>query len=536
MAAVAIPIIAFGALYVLSNQKKEQFETRNNYPTVEPVTEKNDVNYYRSSKIKSVLPRPPIPDVTITDMAGRRVHAEDFVSDNMTPFFGKTKAVGPQIKQQDESVLDNMVGTGNLQMRKSAPPPLFKPEDNIQYAYGSPTQTDFYQSRVNPAQKASNVKPFESEYVGPGLNQGFTATGSGGFNSGMESRDRWTDKTVDELRVLTNPKQSFELFGHEGPASSKVKNVGIEGKMEKHLPDKYFINTPDRYLTNVGMEQGPTLRAIQPNPTIHRATTSKDYAGNAGSTIEAQPLHAMIRPDNRRQEVGAEEFTPAQGVPRSNLDQASYTAYSNNRTVLNSEHMGGLQSLVSAVIAPITDFVKYTRKDLAIGCNRLGNPAGAVAPPSSTVQVPTTTKETTTFSPFVMGMRPYEPTTNRARDTVVLDETNRQTTSVAYMGTPGAGSQQTSYEGQVSIASNRVYDGRVPAGNINMFNSTITQSTKERQHTAYMGMPVVSLLPPTAQYNETRQVQTYDTPNRQDPDLLTAFKSNPFTHSLTSVA
>lgn len=535
MAAVAIPIIAFGALYVLSNQKKEAFELRNNYPVAEPVTKANDLNYYPHSNSGNI-PRPPIPNMVLTDMAGRQVQAQDFVSENMTPFFGKTKAIGPERTSQTESTMDNMVGTGNLQMRKTEPPPLFKPEDNIQYAYGSPSNSDFYQSRVNPSMKVSNVKPFESQYVGPGLNQGYSASGSGGFNSGMESRNMWTDKTVDELRVLTNPKQSFELAGHEGPAQSAVQNLGIEGKVEKHLPDKFFINTPDRYLTTMGLETGPTLRAIQPNPTIHRATTTQSYSGNATSSIEAQPLHAMIRPDNRKQNLAAEEFTPAQGIPQNNLSKSTYTTYSNNRTESNHEHMGNVQSLVSAIMAPITDFVKFTRKDLAVGCNRLGNASGAPAPPVVNVEVPTTTKETTTFSPFTMGMRPYEPTSNHARETIVLDPTNRQSTSVAYTGNASQPSQHISYDGEISISSNRVYESRTPGGNINMFNSSVNLSSKERPSVSYMGMPVVTNLPPTAQYNETRSVQMYDQTSRQDPDLLAAFKSNPYTHSLNSVA
>jgi hypothetical protein len=43
--------------------------------------------------------------------------------------------------------------------------------------------------------KMANVKPWEEQRVGPGLNKGFTNDGSAGFNSGMEARDLWTDKT-----------------------------------------------------------------------------------------------------------------------------------------------------------------------------------------------------------------------------------------------------------------------------------------------------------------------------------------------------
>ena len=84
--------------------------------------------------------------------------------------------------------------------------------------------SDFMQSRVNPAMKMSNVKPFVSENVGPGLNRGYTTLGSGGYNSGMESRDRWIAKSVDELRVKTNPKVTYG-----GVVLGAKRAVQIEG-------------------------------------------------------------------------------------------------------------------------------------------------------------------------------------------------------------------------------------------------------------------------------------------------------------------
>jgi hypothetical protein len=86
--------------------------------------------------------------------------------------------------------------------------------------------TDFYQSRQNPTLKNNMVKPFESVHVGPGLNKGYGSEGSGGFNSGLDSREYWLPKTVDELRVDTNPRQEFSLVDHQGPASSMVKQLG----------------------------------------------------------------------------------------------------------------------------------------------------------------------------------------------------------------------------------------------------------------------------------------------------------------------
>jgi hypothetical protein len=114
--------------------------------------------------------------------------------------------------------------------------------------------------------KNNNVKPFDSVFVGPGLDKGYTVNGTGGYNSGMEARDKWLPYTVDEMRVATNPKLEYKLINHEGPANSYIKNAATTqtmGRVEKQRPDTFFINTQDRWLTTTGAEKGETLRSIQ---------------------------------------------------------------------------------------------------------------------------------------------------------------------------------------------------------------------------------------------------------------------------------
>ena len=80
----------------------------------------------------------------------------------------------------------------------------------MQYAHGAPNQSDFYQSRVNPSSKMSNVKPWQEERVAPGLNRGYTTSGSEGYNSALDERQTYMPKSVDDMRVLTNPKNSYK--------------------------------------------------------------------------------------------------------------------------------------------------------------------------------------------------------------------------------------------------------------------------------------------------------------------------------------
>jgi hypothetical protein len=145
----------------------------------------------------------------IYSLTGNYLDSSEFKHNNMVPFYGGKIKGQLYNANMGETILDNMVGSGSQVIKKIEQAPLFKPQENMQWAYGAPNMSDFYQSRVNPAMNNANVKPFESITVGPGLNQGYTTNGSGGYNSGMEARDEWLPKTVDQMRVLTNPKLEY---------------------------------------------------------------------------------------------------------------------------------------------------------------------------------------------------------------------------------------------------------------------------------------------------------------------------------------
>ena len=146
-------------------------------------------------------------------------------------------------------ILDNMIGSGSQIRNKVEQAPLFKPQNGLQYANGAPNMSDFYKSRVNPSNRMANVKPWEEKKVAPGLNLGFDGKPTNGFNNGIMARDNWKPKDVDELRTKNNPKLTFELKDLEGPAVSHIKNIGMEGKVEKNRPDTYYENHENKWFT-----------------------------------------------------------------------------------------------------------------------------------------------------------------------------------------------------------------------------------------------------------------------------------------------
>jgi hypothetical protein len=535
---LAIPILAVGWLYKISTQS-----ARTEAFSPQPV--QSSEKFYQPKK--PVRPTAPESDADFfTDMAGRRVRRNDVTSQNTVPFFGRTKAVGPERREQTEQTMDVMTGGASLQISKTEVAPLFSPDENVQFANGTPNNSDFYQSRVNPGESFRNVKPFQDVKVGPGLGQGYTGGGTGGYNSALDMRSSYMDKNVDELRVESKPKASFTYDGHMGPAVSGVTNRGITAPVEKHLPDRYFVNTPDRYLTTVGAEVAPTFRSKQEMPEVHRVHTP--YVGTAGNSgVQEPPQKSLVQKDHRQQFTKALNLNPAHtAVEGSNLDaeQRSMTVYDNNRSTMQPERSGNIMALVSAITAPITDLLRPNRKENTLEPKHLGNPAPSVQnlpllPSNVALRAPTL------YSPYDKGMRPHKAAENGGYQVtdIQIEQNQRSTTHAAYTGIASGAMfpKPASYEADYNavISTSRENEDRVAVGSTNLFTGSINQAvTNSRVHVpSYGGGPTALFsTPPAAQFNETRAPQNYDTLSRNEPDILEAFKKNPYTHSLSSVA
>ena len=308
------------------------------------------------------------------------------------------------------------------------------------------------------------------------------------------------------LRTATNPKVTYGLAGHEGPAEGLVQNLGSIGKVEKHTPDGYYINSPDRYLTTTGIEKGQTLRGIEPDRHVNRTTTTKSYTGAAGkgSGPEETTRRGVYRKDHKIQ-LGAEEITPAHGlVEQNNLQsvKGGYNVLPNNRSVNKQKHnFGAAHGLVAALAAPFSDLLRPSRKENTIGNGRpSGNPVSLV-PENPTFnpadRPPTTTRDTTTYSPFDKGQRPFDK--NGDAGYQVSDhqpvQNQRDSTNVYYSGSAMSVSPETSsYESDYNAmtTTSRGQPDRANPGGTQMFNNYINQQSnavKSNSHTSYIGAP-----------------------------------------------
>ena len=282
----------------------------------------------------------------VYSLTGEVMNKMDFTHNNQVPYFGAKIKGSTADYNTSEHILDNKQGMGSQLISKEERAPLFTPDQNINFTHGAPNQTNFMHDRMsaNVGMKMSNVTPWEQIKVGPGINQGYNTCGSNGFNSGMESRETWLPKTVDELRTTTNPKLTFGLDGHQGPAMSNIKNLGIQGKVEKHLPDTYYTSGPDRWFTTTGEQKAQTSRSEVLMPELRSASTSTQYFGGAADVESGEAAYVKGEyEDSHRQQLDPYQITNAvalgqnsAGVNDHNIQ--SYKLLPNNR-VYNTGHV-----------------------------------------------------------------------------------------------------------------------------------------------------------------------------------------------------
>jgi len=570
MADLLVPMLALGGLYVsLKKNKKEGFKSKfKASPSEFPVKNENSdysPNEYNggktilekhfSGKCKDNISEQGDNLTTSNSLTGEEIKICDFNHNNMVPFFGsRSNGSTPSY----DGLLDNTQGQGSQHIKKTEQAPLFKPQTNLSFANGTPNNTDFIRSRMNPSNRMANVKPWEEERVAPGLNQGYTTEGSNlGFNTGMDQRDQWKPKSVDELRVETNPKLSFSLNGLEGAANSNIKeshNVSHLGKIENHAPDTYYENTSDRWLTTNGSEKRETQRGQEMLKDVTRPETSRNYFGtqrqNETSYVKGKYT------ETRRNQLECDE------LPKVNLKggkhsgthdygNGSYRNNNNNRSTCNQEYIG-LTGILKASVSPIVDMIKPTKKNELINNIRQEGFVNGSTRLNPLVHNENKTKTTTREQIECKLDNTHLNYQGQKRDgyqtynTELLD-VNRDTTSRQYEGGAGPAGvyNSQSYEAVYNQNNNenKEFESRANSGNMQLYNGNINATLKfdpqMDNREKIMNTTTNEFKPPLIGQNTLMNSKQDVEPlqnNRMNPEILNAFKDNPYTKGLDSWA
>jgi len=553
---LAIPIIALVGLIAIKSrkEKKEKFKTMGELSNV---NSNESVNSYSNSHTatdkyftQTMYEKQDLPNAKkvtqIQSLTGNYIKTNDFTHENMTPFY--TTKMGSSVGATQTAFLDNMAGSSKS-IKKTEQAPLFKPQNDINWVNGMPNMDDFYLSRVNKSVMKNDERPFNSEMVAPGLDKGYDGSGSGGYNSGMEAREKWMDKNVDELRVETNPKVSYTLNNLEGPSKSLVSNLGIQAPVNKNLPDSFYEVTPERYFTTP-TSKGPMMHSEEMMKDQHRIDTTKSYTGPPTAIIKQSGYTTKNYEESNRVPLPTSAPIPS-AVGKGNLNainNQTHTNYLNNRA--NNEQQPlflNLSQTIGSILSPITDIIKPNKRDEMSDNPRIyGNAKAGTNTYIANQTVAPTIKETTLYTPNsfqgqLNGVGGYV-----TQNTPPVKE-RKELTYTSYGNVGGVANNLgfKDYSADYRQTNNELKEpttySRTNHGSTQTFNSQINMNIAKLDNDRVNNRQwVPSAMPQTYAHKEMLG-DSYkpcdmatNIDDRLNSNLLDAFKANPYTQSLQS--
>ena len=319
-------------------------------------------------------------------LTGNTVRPEEFTHNNMQPFF--SGSVTQDVRQDTySSKLDNFTGNNRLYQHKKETGCFFEPTGGIGNVCGfMENNDDFYLNRIVAPKSQNNTFPIEQIKVGKGLGQGYTDRPSGGFQQ-SDTLDYVRPKTVDELRVATNPKITYNV---PKPAT-KVGTFqrGIMPEVSKNRPDICYEQTADQLLKTRGAFTREMSRPVEDVKATSRVDTHSDYSGA----------------------VHASGTKPGQGSS-DDYGKKNVIVYNNSRQLTGSDSIiTNLTSSVKAVIAPLLDVFRNNIKEYTIDAAREFGNMHAQIPEKATTYDPinhimkTTIKETTIHDTTINNLK-----------------------------------------------------------------------------------------------------------------------------------
>jgi len=231
-------------------------------------------------------------------ITGPQKNPEPYTHNNMVPFFGahRTQNIHRPHDEKLEMFTGSLPSSTQFRMvhkKELARDDMFKPVFGLTHPYGTPNLGNYGRDRYITSQKKENVKPVPEIRVGRGLNQpGYGAAPADGFHS----KYRPPQYNVDDLRPLSNPKLTYRgrvLRGKEDEGRR-----GYIGKTYKRNPDRFYVNSQDRYFTTA-VADAIKPKMERPENYLHafeetqRDTTTQSYGGIMGPTgRDAQTSYA----------------------------------------------------------------------------------------------------------------------------------------------------------------------------------------------------------------------------------------------------
>lgn len=442
----------------------------------------------------------------ISPLTGQEMEG-GFMHNNMQPFYGG------RVKQNvdfnvNQSVLGRYTGEDVTTIRKKEVEKMF---DNTQVpfgnVYGMENSSDFIQSRINDPRNRAGERPFEPVRVAPGVGEGFSSTGKGGFQQ-LEVNELMMKnmRKTDDLRTSDNPKLTYTQ--PVVPGQHMVgKAMDSAGEVRKNRPDTFFIDQEGERFGPAGQGEftKEMNRPLQILPHTTRPETSTEYMGPGKSQdMEMNYVVGSYRTP-MTQQYGSAGYRNADGSTyfvqgaEDDYGKQSYEIRPNERYFTGERTMGLNLSPAEAgaVTTHYEDESRPTRRSETIGnIQQAGVPTGyAGGAPAITVWDPndiarTTVKEGTIYNDrFGIAAPADGPTKLKVYDP---DDIARPTQKAqlsaksSYVGGPKAAherftSHTSAYNMRLNPSKQQISKGRTAAGgNIQLFKGDEPNVTSKK--------------------------------------------------------
>uniref|UniRef100_A0A6C0IYR5 DUF5899 domain-containing protein n=1 Tax=viral metagenome TaxID=1070528 RepID=A0A6C0IYR5_9ZZZZ len=326
----------------------------------------NDVKYKKKNLKGETEPY-------ISSLSGEVINTEDFKHNNMSPYFGGSIKQNTYEKS-NEPILDLHTGNNRYAFKKEEKKPMFELKN--QDVNGTPNYNGVLKNRYIASNKKTNELPIEQQLIGPGLNNGFNNKPTGGFQ--QDSRNFVMPKTIDELRVLTNPKMSYKGRVIAGKSlTQKPKNLG---NVYKHKPDTFHEKNESHHFTTVGAHTKQKMRPGLIIKNTHRKKTKSYHGSGAPVTFKQPKFKSNYKKPLKTVTLsnGPRNLQAIDKWKNHKYGLESIQKNSNEREITGLRtHTANVTSIVKSIIAPVQDIFKTTRKENFIGNNRESGNYGA---------------------------------------------------------------------------------------------------------------------------------------------------------------
>ena len=351
------------------------------------------------------------PSKKVKSLTGDYVDSSTLTHNNMVPFFGGN------IKQNmDENstknIIENFTGVSEVFKNKQEVPCMYDKSKDFGNVFGMENKDDYYRDRYEESKMRNNVVPVPQIRVGPGIGKGYDAQPSGGFQQ-LDAQDLAMPyyKSVDDLRVASKPKMSFEARTVEGQRGTRRADTP---NLVKNRVETYFEQSPDMLLKTTGAYTKPKETPEFIVNTTNRVETTREDFGIAGASVARRKVdEANVKPTSRQQlkEYGLRN-TALNTYGKGNKDdygKCNILVYNNERDITTTRvHQGNVTSLIKAIIAPIEDALRISKKEHAVDNPRHFGNMSIQVPDKPTMYDPndiarTTIKETLLHDEMGMG-------------------------------------------------------------------------------------------------------------------------------------